>query len=196
VSILNQILLQVYVLPRLPPTLYHLAYPKKTPPDNSPSTLPGLITTGSASGSSSTTGSASGSSSGSNGSGGDAASLISGLTGTSSQGKPPPTGGRGAYVANLNVLPALQALDKPDIKIKDIMATTTPKMVNGTEICLSYHLRGGCWTNCRRAHNHQQTLTPKDIQRLSQYLTRRTVALQPAPAPALSATSGAVATNL
>jgi hypothetical protein len=182
VSILNQILLQVYILPRLPPTLYHLAYPKRVTQDNSAS-LPGLITTGSASGSSS----------GSTGSGGDAASLISGLTGTSSHGKPPPTGGRGAYVANLHVLPALQALDKPDIKIKDIMGTTSPpKMANGTEICLSYHLRGGCWTNCRRAPNHQQTLTPEDIQRLSQYLTRRTGALQPAPAPAN--TSGASVT--
>jgi len=183
VSILNQILLQVYVLPRLPPTLYQLAYPKKTPPDSSPSTLPGLITTGSASGSSS----------GSQGSGGDAASLISGLTGLSSQGKPPPTGGRGAYVANLNVLPTLQALDKPDIKIKDIMGTTSPpKLTNGMEICLSYHLRGGCWTNCRRAQTHQQTLTPDDLQRLSQYLTRRTLALRPAPTPA--DTSGAATT--
>ena len=182
-SILNQILLQVYVLPRLPPTLYHLAYPKRVPPEN-PSSFPGLISTGSASGSSS----------GSSGSGSDAASLISGLTGTSSHGRPPPTGGRGAYVANLNVLPALQALDKADIKIKDIMGTTSPpKMANGTEICLSYHLRGGCWTNCRRANNHQQTLTTEDIQRLSQYLTRRTVALQPAPAPAN--TSGASVTT-
>jgi hypothetical protein len=70
-SILDQILLQLYVLPHLPPALYQLAYPKKPPHISGDNALiPGLIATGSASGSS-----ASGSSSGSS----DAASTISGL---------------------------------------------------------------------------------------------------------------------
>jgi len=56
-----------------------------------------------------------------------------------------------------------------------------PKMADGTEMCLSFHLRGGCWSNCRRAANHAATLSANDLQRLRQYLTRRFAALTPPP---------------
>jgi hypothetical protein len=46
VSILNQVLLQVYVLSRLPTTLYHLAYPKKSATDGSSLSLPDLMPQG------------------------------------------------------------------------------------------------------------------------------------------------------
>jgi hypothetical protein len=43
VSIIQQILRQVYILPHLPPSLYQLAYPKKMSPHP---TLPGAVSTG------------------------------------------------------------------------------------------------------------------------------------------------------
>lgn len=178
VTILNQILLQVYVLPRLPAPLYQLAYPKKTPADAS--LLPGLITTGSASGSSS------GSSSGD-------ASTVSGLLGSNSgasSNQPLPAGGRGAFHANLHPISTLTPLDKPDIKIRDIMGTTSPpKMANGTDMCLAFHLRGGCWSNCRWESNHSKQLSTDEVQRLKDYLSRRFTALAPPPTPPQAATT-------
>jgi len=129
VSILNQVLLQLYVLPHLPLSLYHLAYPKKqtnVPNDNA--SVPGLIATGSASNSSA---------SGSHSSPGNVASTISGITGGSSQ-KPTPTGGRGAYISNLAKTPSIVALDRPGVKLRDMIGTTSPpKMSTGQEMCLS-----------------------------------------------------------
>jgi len=164
-TMLNQIIMQIYVLPHLPPPLYALAYPKKTHPASDGS-IPGLIPGGSASGSSSS-GSSAGFSSD--------ASTISGITTPTT--KPPPSG-RGSYITNLQPNATITAQDKPNIKLKDIISNAPPpKMDDGTELCLSYHLRGGCWSNCRRANTHAQTLSNPERQRLTQYLTRRFAAL-------------------
>jgi len=175
-TMLNQIIMQIYVLPHLPPPLYALAYPKKTHPASDGS-IPGLIPGGSASGSSSS-GSSAGFSSD--------ASTISGITTPTT--KPPPSG-RGSYITNLQPNATITAQDKPNIKLKDIISNAPPpKMDDGTELCLSYHLRGGCWSNCRRASTHAQTLSNPEVQRLTQYLTRRfatlaTSATQPPQQP-------------
>jgi PAS domain-containing protein len=171
-AMIHQILMQVYVLPHLPPALYTLAYPKRSAPHNTSgdASVPGIVATGSASNSSS---------SGAHSS--DGASTISGLTGSSAATLIPP-GGRGAYISNLAPLASIKALDKPNVKLRDLIGTTSPpKMTDGTEMCLSYHLRGGCWSNCRRAKHHGMPLSPVEVQRLEQYITARLAAVAPAP---------------
>jgi len=176
VALINQVLLQLYTLPHLPPSLYQLAYPKKQTTPLNDTFPPGLILSGSASGTSS-------------GSSGDA-STVSGLTG-SGAAQPPPPGGRGAYISNLAPIPSIIALDKPGVKLRDLIGTTAPpKMTNGTDMCLSYHLRKGCWSNCRRATNHVSTLSAVETQRLQSYITQRLAALTP-PSPTPSAANTA-----
>jgi len=136
-AIPTQIIMQVYVLSHLPPSLYALAYPKRHTPlvDGS---IPGLIASGSALDSSSGSGPAN--------SHGDA-STVSGLT-TPTPTKPPPPSGRGAYMANLTPFASLTTLDHPNVKIKDLIGTTSPpKTADGTKKCLSFHLvRHGFFT--------------------------------------------------
>jgi hypothetical protein len=139
VSNLNQILLQVYILPRLLSALYQLAYPRQQKPlhDKLP---PGLIATGSVSGTSATDVST-------------VKGLASALTaGSSQRGQPGTTMGHGAFMSNLQLLVSLLMLDKPTLKLLDIIANTSPsKMDNGMEMCISYHLCGGCWSTCKCA---------------------------------------------
>lgn len=164
-SIITQIIMGLYVIPHLPPSLYQLANPKRPQASDS---VPGLVSAGSASQSS-------GSSVGD-------ASTVSGLTTPTHSGTPPTPPGRGAFITNLTPHESITSLDRPQTKIKDIMGTAPPpKMADGTEMCLSFHLRGGCWSNCRRAANHAVTLSANDLQRLRQYLTRRFAALTPPP---------------
>jgi hypothetical protein len=171
--ILNQILLQVYILPRLPATLYQLAYPRQQKPLHD-ALVPGLITPGSASGSSSDvstiTGLASATGGGSKG-------------GSRSTLPPGSTTGRGAFVSNLAPLVSLTTLDRPNVKLRDLIANTAPPtMADGTDMCLSYHLRGGCWSNCKRATNHGRLLSATETQRLESYITQRLAALRPTTA--------------
>jgi hypothetical protein len=50
-------------------------------------------------------------------------------------------GGRGTFMPNLNPVPVIVALDKPDLKIRDIIGTTAPpKMNDSTDMCLSFLL--------------------------------------------------------
>jgi len=165
-SIITQIIMGIYVIPHLPPSLYQLAHPKR--PQPSSDSVPGLVSTGSASQSS--------------GSSISDASSMSGLTTPSQAGTQPPPTGRGAFILNLTRDESLIALDRPQTKLKDILGTAPPpKMTDGSEMCLSYHLRGGCWSNCKRAANHAASLSANDIQRLKQYLTRRFATLTPPP---------------
>ena len=84
------------------------------------------------------------------------------------QSGPARTAGRGgAMVANLNVNNAWkEALEKSSRKIRDL-APNAPDSSNHDEnnkpvpLCLSYHLRGSCYTNCNRAVTHR-ALTPEE----------------------------------
>jgi hypothetical protein len=109
-AIPTQIIMQVYVLTHLPPSLYALAYPKRHTPlvDGS---IPGLIASGSASGFSS--GSDPANSHGT-------ASTVSVLT-TPPPTKPPPSG-RGAYMANLTPVTSLQLWIALTSKLKTKLA--------------------------------------------------------------------------
>jgi hypothetical protein len=157
---IQQLLRQVYVLPNLPPALYHLAYPKWQPPIPSGPLVPGLISTGS----SDASGSA-GSSSGGSGPGSDV-STVSGLT---TPTVPPQN--RGAAVINLHPNAALQTLLSANIRIKDIIGNTKPpEFDTGGEMCLAYLVRNSCVTNCRRAAQHRANLNPAEQARLEQYI--------------------------
>jgi hypothetical protein len=143
-SILMHILMQVYVLPHLPPALYQLAYPKKSP------ILPGSVGT--------TATLSSGSS--------NASTILSVTTPVF----PPPTPTRSAVI-NLHPIASLQNMLPSSIKLKDLIGNTAPpKCDSGDEMCLSFLTRNTCWSNCRRASAHKSTLTPGELQRLSTYL--------------------------
>jgi hypothetical protein len=138
-TIIHQILMQVYVLPHLPPQLHQLAYPKKSslPPSTLDTTPPGTVMMGSAS----------------SGHTISDVSTVSSLTTLT-------IGSRGAWIANLHPISSFQDLVLSQIKFKDLVGASNPsKMSNGTEMCLSYVLCKGCWSNCKRvAHRAQQHL--------------------------------------
>lgn len=135
-TIIHQILMQLYVLPNLPPALYHLAYPKK------PSLIPTLPTHSSA-------GSSDGSGTTSHASSGSGASTVSGLTMPMT-----PTATRGAAVINLHPNATLQTLLPTNIRIKDLIENTNPPEFDaGGEMCLSYLVRNTCWSNCHQRDN-------------------------------------------
>jgi len=167
-SILHQVIMQVYVLPMLPLTLYQLAYPKKP--------AMALISGGTVTTAGSSTNSLS---SGTVSSAGTSNSVISGLT-TVSGSSLPLTGTRGARIANLAPIQSIAALLPSTIKLKDLMGTAAPpKHDSGAEMCLSFLLRGGCWSNCKRGAQHVSTLSTGEQQRLTQYLTQRLSAVAP-----------------
>ncbi len=100
-GIINQIFMDPYRVPHLPPALYNLAHPPKPTPAPSDASVPSLISGGSASGSSSAS---------------VDASTISGITSPTT--KPPPTlpMGRGAYMANLAPIAALTTMEKNQLQ--------------------------------------------------------------------------------
>jgi hypothetical protein len=179
-AIVHQIMRQVYVLPTLPPQLYHLVYPKKattsvpwaTP--GSGTSVPGSIATGSSNSSATS-------------SGNSFASTVSGLS-TPSGITGLVQSGRGARIANLHPIAALTNLIPTTTKLKDVIGTSTPPILdNGAEMCLSFLLRQGCWSNCRRAQQHTSTLSQNEQARLSAYLTQR---LRSSPSIGAQTTAG------
>jgi hypothetical protein len=180
-AILQNIVLNTYVLPSLPPALYRLAYPRQQH-----SNLPSLVSTSSASGSSDT---------GSSGTGAPSdSSTVSGLTTPILVGS---TTGQitrpcGSHIANLNPDARLLQLVDPGVRVKDLMSNDPPPTLDkGNQICLSYLLRQGCWYTCRRANTHGQTLNDNEHARLVTHLTTQTQKLRAASASsAVSATRG------
>jgi len=163
-AIVHQVLMQVYVLPTLPPQLYQLVYPKKNPLTSNAS-VPGTVSTGYSTSSSSQSNTSSSLSN---------ASTVSGLTITSGQGT---SCGRGARIVNLAPIPNIVNLVPSDAKLRDLIGTSPPpKFNNGQDMCLSFLLRNGCWSNCRRAPQHTSTLTSNEQLRLQQYLAQRLAA--------------------
>jgi hypothetical protein len=171
-TILQHIIMHTYVLPTLPPKLYHMVYPKRT--YTLPSSLPGSVATSVSSSTASK----------STSSGASVSSIVSGLTSASGQGFNAPPG-RGARISNLAPIPALVSLVPSAMKLKDLIGTTNPPTLDtGHDMCLSFLLKSGCWSNCKRAAQHTATLTTNEQQRLTQYLQQRlaaTTARQPAP---------------
>jgi hypothetical protein len=173
VCIARNITLQVYVLPHLPPTLYHLAYPKQPKPLGLAS-FPGSATVATASSSMGATTTA--------------GTVVSGLTANTTTTR---NTTRGTFQLNSSPDTFLQQLLPPNTRLKDIMGTDAPPLTDdGQTICLAFHLRNGCWSNCKRVQNHGKPLTTSEKQRLADYLTtqlsKRTL---PAAQPAGSGTA-------
>jgi hypothetical protein len=152
-SILHNILMQTYILPNLPPQFYKLAYPKKHTATSATSSIPGTVSTASLS--------SSNPSDGSTVSGLTAPTLPTQLTGQS----------RGMAVINLQPNTALQALLPSNIKIKDLIGSTSPpEFDSGGEMCLSFLVRNQCWSNCKRASQHRAALNNVEQTRLEAYI--------------------------
>jgi hypothetical protein len=59
-------------------------------------------------------------------------------------------------------------------KLKDIIGNTQPPSTDsGNVLCLSYHVKGGCFSNCRRKNTHGITLSMAEKGRLENYLADR-----------------------
>jgi len=41
---------------------------------------------------------------------------------------------------------------------------------DNSPICLSYHIRGGYFSNCRRKEKHNKQLSPEEKQKLSNWM--------------------------
>jgi hypothetical protein len=63
------------------------------------------------------------------------------------------------------------------------MGNTPPLLLdNGQQPCLSFLLRGGCWSTCRRAASHSHTLSDVERARLLEYITTQLNKLRAATA--------------
>jgi hypothetical protein len=178
VDILDQIYLQSYLLPHLPSSLYRLAYPIPTTTRSSAASSVlshNLLTTVTPS---------------SIASGSTDQSMVSALT-TGTRQTTPTLGtgasGRGAYQANLTPDATLIQLVPGNVRLRDLMTNATaPQTDDGTPICLSYHLRSGCWSNCTRRASHK-ILSAPEKQRLAEFSLAQLPKVHPAgaahPAP-------------
>jgi hypothetical protein len=169
-KILDKIGLSTYVLPNLPLPLYQLLHPKPTPPGGGGNRLPSL--------------------SGTTGSGTDDLSqssqtAISGLTTPSLATTTGTIRTQNTAVHNPTPDATVQALIPTNVRIKDLVGTDpVPRNEAGTPMCLSYHVRGICFSNCRRKADHERPLSTKDKTTLSNWLVdqlakQRTAGLVP-----------------
>ena len=153
--ILDRISMYMYTNPILPPNLYQLIAPRPTP--KFPLPIPSIATqvTDDASTHSNM-------------------SSVTGATGTTGLTRGTFGTGHSRYgtaVANPSVDSTLLALLPPTVRIKDLLGTDdAPRNENNKPMCLSYHLRGLCFTNCRRVVDHSRPLTATDKVQLSNWV--------------------------
>jgi hypothetical protein len=155
--IIYNIVLNTYVLPNLPQPVYRLAYPWQ-------GIVQGVLGTYTPS-----TASLSGSGTAS------VSSSVSGLTNPTqisiSMGVQSHDKRKGSFQANLTPDRALQQLIPYGTTIKDLMGTDPPPTPNDSSpICLSYYIRNGCWSTCKRAHTHNRILSPVEKAKLESYV--------------------------
>jgi hypothetical protein len=59
-------------------------------------------------------------------------------------------------------------------RIKDLIGNTAPPNTDGgVPICLSFHTKGRCYSNCRHKNNHSHVLTVAEKERLGNYIADR-----------------------
>jgi len=162
-DLLHRIRIQNYVLPRLPPPLYALLMPTKP-------TSTVAISQAQRSGTTSTTPSAA------------SVSDMSSLSGT----LPPSlvSSKEDTFVPNTGGDPALQKLVPRSVKLRDLIGKDPePLSDSNRPLCLSYHLRTGCWSNCKRGYDHNRTLTAPEKIRLENFVNLQLAKLQSMTTP-------------
>jgi hypothetical protein len=85
----------------------------------------------------------------------------------------------GTFIKNTAVDTSLQSLLPAGLKITDLVGSdSVPVGEDNNPICLSFHIRGGCFSNCRRKENHSKTLTAAEKQKLSNWIIDQTAKLK------------------
>jgi len=184
-GILHQITLQTYIIPHLPPPLYRLANPLASKQASIISNItPSTASQASYSHQAS-----------------DTVSVLTSPTvptayaSTHSSAPTPSVIGtpstatfrstnRGSFQSNLTPDNTLQSLVPANIKLRDLIGTSPPPLMDdGTPICLSYHMRQGCWSSCRRMGSHGKQLSSSEKQRLATFALHQMAQRQQAPTP-------------
>jgi hypothetical protein len=87
-----------------------------------------------------------------------------------------PTRQCGSHIANIQLM-------DPGVKMKDLMGSDPLLLLdNGSQPCLSFLLRQGCWSRCHRAATHGHTLTVGIHAHLVMYLNTQMQKLRAASA--------------
>jgi hypothetical protein len=172
-DILHKITLQAYTIPHLPPALFKLAYgiqqnPKHISSTGTTTTLTTTPTTTITAG------------------GTDTISAITTPSALTRAGTLATS--RGTFQANLTPDVTLQNLIPANLKLRDIIGTAQqPLTDDGKPICISFHMRQGCWSNCKRLDSHNKPLTASEKQRLEAFvmaqLAAKTTVPRTPPAP-------------
>jgi len=174
--IVYNIALHTYVLPHLPSAIYKLAYPKATT-GGMGSDAPSLGSSSVSSHSGTSTTLSNSDTQSSN------ASIVSGITlptlvsrlttpGTNQLQR------KSSVVANLQPDKDMQRLLDYGMTVKDLMGTDPPPtLTDGSQICLSFHLRNSCWSNCKRAASHHP-LSATERQQFETYVKTQVAKLR------------------
>jgi len=162
-DILTRISLSTYHNPNLPSALYQLIAPKPSQkyfvPDGTKTAIDEDVGTAATGISTLTSGSG----------------LLSNLGGGKSIG----SSRTGTFIKNAAVDSSLQSLLPAGLKISDLVGSdSAPVGDDNNPICLSFHIRGGCFSNCRRKENHAKTLSPAEKQKLSNWIVDQTTKLK------------------
>jgi len=164
-DIWKRIGLNAYNLPALPPALYYQVYPKlqllrqapNTPLSGASQSSASSVPAGATTEDSTTMSSMSG------------ITNATGLTGATTRNPR-----SNAMVINENPDRHLLSLVPFYRKLKDLMGDTYPPNTDaGQQICLSFHVKGACYSNCRRKPTHGITLNLQEKQRLDNYIADR-----------------------
>jgi hypothetical protein len=94
------------------------------------------------------------------------------LPSTGTHSRPPPSASRNTFVRNMDPDTALQAIIPAHLQLRTVIKNdTVPNNDNNLPMCLSYHLRRGCWSQCKRAHDHNRTLSARERHRVITFVT-------------------------
>ncbi len=110
--------------------------------------------------------------------------------------RPPPTSGHNTFVRNMDPDTALQAMIPTHLQLRTVIKND-PVPVNDANLpmCLSFHLRRGCWSQCKRASDHNRKLSAAERQRVVTFISTQLAKLSAVlPPVATTGTSGTIAT--
>ncbi len=137
-------------MPTLPTDLYQLIAPKpphRPKPVFTPSPTPSIVTSDTKTAS-------------------QTSSSISTLTATVT------TARTGTFESNPSPNEQLISLLKPRVKIQELIGPTSRPLNDDQEpMCLSFHLNGGCYSNCKHCTDHSRTLSADEVTHLVNYDT-------------------------